>query len=90
MGLEFRANGYAFWQRLEGRWVPLAPGTDPAAAEWPTTLDARIVLDGRPLRPGDGRGPQVICTGIEPGTPFELSLRANDRERLWAWPAERP
>jgi len=86
-GLRFHDGGYDFWRREAGQWQP---ADRPLARAWPerTVVDLDIEglgdLDAR--RRSNAAQPQVICTGIEPPTPFRLRLaRADERAEL-VWP----
>jgi len=86
-GLRFQARGYDFWRHFEGRWQPLSNTDRPAAARWPGDLRARVQIEGLALRAaGDARGPQVVCTGIEPPTPFSVELGRGGQRRQLRWP----
>ncbi len=72
-GLRFHDDGYDFWLRAAGQWQ----STDrPRARDWPERTTIELDIEG--LGTIDSRGsaarPQVICTGIEPPTPFRLRL----------------
>jgi type II secretion system protein H len=86
-GLRFHDRGYDFWRREAGRWLP---AEQPPAREWPRQIIVDLDIDGLggalgSLR-GDAELPQILCTGIEPATPFRLRLTlGGDRSEL-VWP----
>ncbi len=86
-GLRFHADGYDFWRFAEGGWQPLPPDGRPAAVRWPEGLRPRVRVEDLLLRNGgNARLPQVICTGIEPPTPFVVELGRGERLRQLRWP----
>lgn len=86
-GLRFHDRGYDFWRREAGRWLP---AEQPPAREWPPRVVVDLDIEGLGSAPGRTRStaelPQILCTGIEPATPFRLRLtRGEDRSEL-VWP----
>lgn len=86
-GLRFHADGYDFWRYADGGWQPLPPEGRPAAVRWAEDVRPRIRVEGHALRgAGNARLPQVICTGIEPPTPFAIELGRGEPLRQMRWP----
>jgi len=84
-GLRFHDAGYDFWVlRAEGWTAPA--GDAPPPGSWPNSQQPRIRIARAPLRTGRVEAPQVLCTGIEPPTPFEIEFGHGESRRVLAWP----
>lgn len=87
LGLRFHAGGYDFWQYHAGAWQPLPGDSRPRPVAWPDGLRPRIQVDNVDLRPArHQRLPQVVCTGIEPPTPFEIEVGGGEHRKTMSWP----
>lgn len=84
-GLVLDRDGYAFVRLEQGRWQP-AGDDDPAAARWPEGLALEIEVAGLRLVFSRDELPQVVCTGVEPGTPLRISLGRGAAQRELRWP----
>lgn len=86
-GLRFHEQGYDFWRREAGRWLP---AERPPAREWPRRTIVDLDIDGLGASPagvrGDAELPQILCTGIEPATPFRLRLTLGEDRSELVWP----
>ena len=86
-GLRFHADGYDFWRYADGRWQSLPPGDRPPAVHWSADARPSLRIEGLPLRGfGNARFPQVVCTGIEPPTPFFIELGRGEQRAQLRWP----
>ena len=86
-GLRFHAGGYDFWRYADGRWQPLPAGGRPPAALWPDEARANVRIEDLQLRSaGNARLPQVVCSGIEPATPFVVELGRGAQRMVLRWP----
>jgi len=85
-GLRLDREGYSFLRLAQGRWQP-AGGDDPAGAGWPEGLELVADVAGHSGVFNRGRAPQVVCTGVEPGTPFRISLGRGAERRELEWPS---
>jgi len=86
-GLRFHAEGYDFWQYRGGAWQPLPGDSRPRPVAWPDGLRPRIQVENVHLRPArNQRMPQVVCTGIEPPTPFEIEIGSGEHRTTMSWP----
>lgn len=86
-GLRFHAEGYDFWQYLAGAWQPLPGDSRPRPVAWPDGLRPRIQIENVHLRPArNQRLPQVVCTGIEPPTPFKIEIGSGEHRNSMSWP----
>lgn len=86
-GLRFHARGYDFWQYRDGMWQSLADDSRPQAVRWPDGLRPRVRVENLMLRPSlNQRSPQVVCTGIEPPTPFSIEVGSGEHEQNMSWP----
>lgn len=86
-GLRFHEDGYDFWQHSAAGWQALPADGKPSSVRWPEGLRARIEIESLALRPArNARSPQVICTGIEPPTPFVIELGAGEHRKRMSWP----
>lgn len=86
-GLRFHAEGYDFWQLQSGAWQPLPPDLRPRSVRWPQGRRLRVEIENLVLGPaGNQQLPQVICTGIEPPTPFEIEIGAGEQRQSMSWP----
>ena len=86
-GLRFHADGYDFWRYADGRWQPLAPEARPPAASWPGDSRPSVRIEDLHLRSaGNARLPQVVCSGIEPPTPFVVELGHGEHRMELRWP----
>lgn len=87
-GLRFHAQGYDFWQYRAGVWQPLPGESRPQPVRWPQGLRPRIQIEDVALGPGrNARLPQVICTGIEPPTPFSIEIGTGEHRQSMSWPS---
>jgi len=87
-GLRFHADGYDFWVHGVNGWQRLSPDAAPDAVQWPEGVRARVEVENTAIRAGrNARLPQVVCTGIEPPTPFEVELGRGEQQRRLAWPS---
>lgn len=82
-GLRLDRDGYDFWRRDSGRWLR---AEQPAAFDWPEALSVRIEIDGLDAASSAPEQPQILCTGLEPATPFRLQLRRGERQAELVWP----
>lgn len=86
-GLRFHAEGYDFWQYSAGAWQPLPGDSRLRAVAWPEGMRPRIQVENVPLRPArNQRLPQIVCTGIEPPTPFEIEIGSGEHRKIMSWP----
>jgi len=86
-GLRFHAGGYDFWQYRPGGWQPLPNDSRPHPVRWPDDLRRRVQVENLVLGPARNRRlPQVICTGIEPPTPFEIEIGSGEHRQSMSWP----
>lgn len=86
-GLRFHAEGYDFWQYRAGAWQPMPGDSRPRPVVWPDGLRPRIQVENVHLRPArNQRLPQVVCTGIEPPTPFEIEIGSGEHRKTMSWP----
>lgn len=86
-GLRFNRDGYDFWQLQASAWQPLPPDSRPRAVRWPEDLRPRVQVENLPLRSRIGqRSPQVICSGIEPPTPFVIEVGSGEYRQRMSWP----
>jgi len=86
-GLRFHADGYDFWQYRAGAWQPLPSDSRPHPVRWPEGLRPRVQIEALALRPARSqRLPQVICTGVEPPTPFEIEIGSGEHRQTMSWP----
>ena len=86
-GLRFHVEGYDFWRYSAGEWQPLPPDSNPRAVRWPQGLRPRVQIEDLALRPArNQRLPQVICTGIEPPTPFTIEIGSGAHRQSMIWP----
>jgi len=86
-GLRFHAGGYDFWQYRAGAWQPLSSDSRPHPVGWPEGLRPRVQVENLVLRPArNQRLPQVICTGIEPPTPFLIEIGSGEHRQSMSWP----
>jgi len=86
VGLRFERDGYRFAYHQQGVWQPIPPASGLAQHRWPAGLEISLEVLGRPVALGRGAAPHVLCNGIEPGTPFGVTLRADDATRTLRWP----
>lgn len=86
-GLRFHDAGYDFWIHAGDGWHALPDDGRPDAVRWPGGLRPRVEVDNLAL---DGsrvaEAPHVICTGIEPPTPFVIELGAGEHRQRMSWP----
>jgi len=86
-GLRFHGRGYDFWQYRDGVWQSLSDDSHLRAVRWPDGLRPRVQVENLVLRPTPGqRSPQVVCTGIEPPTPFSIELGSGEHGQNMSWP----
>jgi prepilin-type N-terminal cleavage/methylation domain-containing protein len=83
-------QGFAWRERLEGRWQPPAGGQDIfAGAELPASVELRLELDGIPvaeelLRRGMDAEPQVVLYASGETTPGAVEVQVLESgELLW-------
>lgn len=84
-GIRFHDGGYDFWALGPAGWVELADG-DPPSGRWPETGIPRLRVAAARAELDRAAAPQVVCTGIEPATPFELRFGLGDSQRELVWP----
>lgn len=84
-GIRFHVDGYDFWALGPAGWVELADA-DPPSGRWPETGTPRLRIAAARAELDRAAAPQVVCTGIEPATPFELRFGSGDSQRELAWP----
>jgi len=86
-GLRFHAAGYDFWHYSAGAWQPLPPDSRPRPGRWPEGLGPRVQIENHVLgRDRNRRLPQVVCTGLEPPTPFEIEIGRGEHRQTMSWP----
>jgi len=86
-GLRFHADGYDFWRYAGGRWQPLPGAARPSAVRWPAGSRPSVRIEDLQLRSaGNARLPQVVCSGIEPPTPFVVELGRGEQRLELRWP----
>lgn len=86
-GLRFHADGYDFWRYAGGGWQSLPSRDRPPAAHWPDAARPRIRVEDLRLRDTqNARLPQIVCTGIEPATPFVIEMGRGEQRRRLRWP----
>jgi len=86
-GLRFHARGYDFWMYRDGAWQLIPDDSRPRAVRWPNGLRPRVEIENLGLRPArNQRLPQVVCTGIEPATPFSIEIGSGDHRLQMNWP----
>jgi len=86
-GLRFHVEGYDFWQYRAGAWLPLPSDSRPHPVRWPEGVRPRVQIENLVLRPTrNQRLPQIICTGIEPPTPFSIEIGSGEYRRTMNWP----
>ncbi len=86
-GLRFYTEGYDFWQYRTGAWQPLSGDSIPHPVRWPDGLRPRVQIENLVLRPArNQRLPQVICTGVEPPTSFEIEIGSGEHRQSMSWP----
>jgi len=86
-GLRFHAEGYDFWRYQAGAWQPLPADHRPRPVRWPEHLRPRVEVENYTLRPArNQRLPQIICTGIEPPTPFLIEIGGGENRQRMSWP----
>lgn len=86
-GLRFHEEGYDFWQYRAGAWQPLPTGLRPHPVRWSEELRPRVQVENVVLRAvRNQRLPQIICTGIEPPTPFSIEIGSGEHRQSMSWP----
>lgn len=86
-GLRFHAAGYDFWRYSAGTWQPLPPDSRPHPGRWPEGLNPRVQIENHLLGPERNRRlPQVVCTGMDPPTPFEIEIGRGEHRQTMRWP----
>ncbi|MDT8410285.1 MAG: type II secretion system minor pseudopilin GspH [Wenzhouxiangellaceae bacterium] len=85
-GLRFHAEGYDFWQRTGGTWKLRPTDRRPRPVQWPVQVQHRVLVDQQRLPTSGSPAPQVICSALEPATPFEIQLRMAGDQQSLAWP----
>lgn len=84
-GLRFHQHGYDFWIH-RGDWQRSAGDGAPADHAWPTGLDPRVSVERVALTGRRDAAPQIVCTGLEPATAFEITVGGGDTRRRMSWP----
>jgi len=84
-GARFHEFGYDFWVFGSEGWSELVADI-PSADRWPDQRMPRIEIAALRLEPRRDAAPQVVCTGIEPPTPFRIEIGRGDALRSLAWP----
>ncbi|MGK7294676.1 MAG: prepilin-type N-terminal cleavage/methylation domain-containing protein [Candidatus Wenzhouxiangella sp. M2_3B_020] len=84
-GLRFHQDGYDFWI-LRGDWQRLAGEGAPPGRTWPAGMNPRVSVERVALTGRRDAAPQVVCTGLEPATAFEIALGAGENRRRMSWP----
>lgn len=85
-GVRFDDAGYAFFRSGPGGWQPVVSGPLAGHPDWSADSPPRLVVAGRVARAVAPDAPQVLCTGIEPPTPFEIRFGAGPQALEFAWP----
>ncbi|MDT8450884.1 MAG: prepilin-type N-terminal cleavage/methylation domain-containing protein [Wenzhouxiangellaceae bacterium] len=85
-GVHFDDTGYAFFRLAPDGWQPVVSGPLAGHPDWSAERSLRLVVAGRHARAVSPDAPQVLCTGIEPPTPFEIRFGAGPQALEFAWP----
>lgn len=86
-GMRFHADGYDFWQYQPDTWLQLPSDSRPRPVRWPEGMRPQVEIENHVIHPARRqRMPQVVCTGIEPPTPFEIEIGRGEHRRSMSWP----